>query len=104
MSEEKTLSETYEDRNILAVAFALLAEQYPDQQIRGCWTIDDGDDADAERWAIVYAWVPAGQVSWHVPRSLAENSSLPRKNVAWDGHHRSDKNERLRSFAQMEQT
>jgi hypothetical protein len=100
VTEAKTLSETYTDRNLLAVGFAVLAEQYPDQQIRGCWCVPDADDADADRWAVIYAWVPAGQISWHVPRSLAEDSGLPRKNVAWDGHSRDVKNERLRSFGE----
>lgn len=104
MSDAKTLGEVYEDRNALAVAFAELALAYRRKltengdygpQFRACWTPDQGDDADASEWAIIYVWLPTGQVSWHVPRDLAESSTLPRKHAAWDGHDRAKKNQRL---------
>jgi len=104
MSEEKTINEVYQDRNALAVGFCELArylhlERPGSSKFRACWKPDDGDDADADEWAILYAWTPEGQVSWHVPRDLAEESNLPQKNVEWDGHTREEKNERLLSTA-----
>jgi len=101
--EEKTVQEVYEDRNALAVAFAEVARylhlERPGSPFRACWKPDEGDDADADEWAIIYAWLPTGQVSWHVPRDLAESANIPRKFVEWDGHHREEKNRRLRTFA-----
>ena len=103
MSEEKTVQEVYQDRNAAVLALATLADylkaEHPGGTIRACWKPDGGDDADADEWAIIYAWLPTGQVSWHVPRDLAEQSRLPRKVVEWDGHDRQEKNRRLRSFA-----
>lgn len=109
MSEEKTLAEVYADRNALALGFAatvhrlhrkLRVQGHPDaMNFRACWQPEGGDDADADEWAIVYAWLPNGQVSWHVPREQVEATALPRKFAEWDGHDREEKNARLRSFA-----
>lgn len=109
MSEEKTLGEVYEDRNALVLGLAATIHRFRrnllDQndgaalEFRACWQPDEGDDADADEWAIVYCWLPTGQVSWHVPRDLAEQSDLPRKFVEWDGHDRAEKNRRLQNFA-----
>lgn len=105
----KTEGELYEDRNALAVAYCdllrrhhhLLAftgnPRYAD--MRACWALPDAEDADAENWALLYGWIPEGQVSWHVPRELAESSNLPQKHAEWDGHDRPTKNKRLREFA-----
>lgn len=108
MTEEKTVHEVYRDRNALVLAFAELVNQHrrkgfgsgmPVNAWRACWQPDEGDDADADEWAIVYCWLPTGQVSWHVPRELAEEAYLPRASVEWDGHSRGEKNQRLLSFA-----
>lgn len=113
MSEEKTVKEVYEDRNAAVMALAEMVHQHRVQltdlprnfqrgdprDYRACWKPDQGDDADADEWAIVYAWLPTGQVSWHVPRELAEESNLPQKHAEWDGHDRDEKNRRARRFA-----
>lgn len=108
MSEEKTLGEVYEDRNVLVLALSEMVQKYrhalmasgePAREFRACWTEDDGDDADADEWAIVYVWLPTGQASWHVPRELVEESTIPHMNVEWDGHTRQEKNERLLRFS-----
>lgn len=107
MSEEKSLTEVYADRNLLAVGFCELLERHglatrQPHKFAGCWTPADGEDADADEWAIVYGFLPGGQVSWHVPRALAAESTVPQRNVDWDGHGREQKNERLREFFQPE--
>lgn len=102
--EDKTIQQVYEDRNALALALAeaaryLSLERPESHQFGVSWTPDDGDDADADEWAILYVKLPRGQVSWHVPRKLVEASNLPRRNTEWDGHDRDEKNARLRAFA-----
>lgn len=110
MSAEKSLAEVYEDRNALALAYAALVNRHHEalrdlgyseiaRDYRAMWKPDDGDDADAAEWAILYAITPQSQVSWHIPRSLAEQADLPQKYVRWDGHTRAQKNDRLRSLA-----
>jgi hypothetical protein len=104
---EKTLSETYEDRNAAVLALAEMVRVHGNQvgrygpDFRACWSEPEPDDADAdaEEWALVYVFLPSGQVSWHVPRELAEKSNLPEKTVEWDGHTRAEKNGRLRQFS-----
>ncbi|MBZ6496008.1 hypothetical protein [Natrinema longum] len=97
MTVEKTVDEVYTDRNLLAVAMVHMAvlEDYA-----GGWYEPDADDADADEWAIVWARLPTGQVSWHVPRDLARRSALPQTSRVWDGHGRDEKNTRLRTFAE----
>lgn len=115
MSEPKTLDEVYHDRNVLALGFTqmtnlahrLMVKDHPSSPVhldpfdyRAGWHLPtDEDDADAAEWAVVFAMLPAGQVSWHIPRSLAEESALARKYCRWDGHTREMKNARLLSFA-----
>lgn len=105
----KTEGELYEDRNALAVAYCELLRRHHQllqtvadprtADMRACWALPDAEDADAENWALLYGWIPEGQVSWHVPRGLAESSNLRRKCAEWDGHDRPTKNKRLREFA-----
>lgn len=103
MSEQKTLDEVYHDRNLLALAFAeavryLQLERPGSCQYRAGWRPDRGDDADAGEWAIVQVRLPTGQVSWHVPRELVEETDLPPATEQWDGHSRKEKNERLSEY------
>jgi hypothetical protein len=109
MTEEKTVGEVYDDRNALALALAETVRRFHDQlldagdgaalEFRTCWTACDGDDADADEWAVIYCWLPTGQVSWHVPRELVEESNIRRCAAEWDGHTREEKNDRLRTYA-----
>lgn len=111
MTDAKTLEEVYADRNALAMAFAAMVWRRHRAIVQGridgdpmdwraMWDPPNADDADAEEWAIVYVWLGGDQVSWHVPRELAEAAELPRKTAAWDGHHREEKNDRLRQFSE----
>lgn len=104
MSAEKTISEVYDDRNVLALGFCdvvrRIDEHVGDASFRSGWhTPTDDDDADADEWAILWAQTPQGQVSWHVPRYLAEASRLGYTRLVWDGHTRQQKNARLRRLA-----
>ncbi|AAY24937.1 ORF 11 [Haloarcula hispanica virus SH1] len=109
MTEEKTIGEVYDDRNALVLGLAATVQRLHDKlraagqgaamEYRTCWTEDDGLDADADEWAIVYCWLPTGQVSWHVPREMVEQTDIPKKSAEWDGHDRAEKNQRLRSLA-----
>lgn len=101
----KTVEELYEDRNRLALAFStsaiLLSSPYSTNpnDYAGGWHLPDADDADADEWAIVWAETPAGQVSWHVPRDLAEITGVERDVQDYDGHTRQDKNDRVLEYA-----
>ena len=105
MSSAKSEGQIYYDRNVLALAFAAamndLATAIADPTLGAGWHApDDEDDADADAWAIVQVLTPEGQVSWHVPRQLAEQSAVPQEQlVPWDGHGRDLKNERLKQYA-----
>jgi len=100
---EKTITEVYEDRNLLATAFSLVAHRLESSvtvgDYAGGWHPPrTEDDADADEWAVTWAETPTGQVSWHVPIWLAESSALPRQDHGWDGHTRQEKNNRLAEF------
>lgn len=86
----------YLDRNLLVCGFiACLVEK-----VRGGWTPADGpgDDADPDEWALAWATLPGGQVSWHIPRGMAEKY-LPRDDAfEYDGHNRAERNGRLATW------
>jgi len=87
---EKELDDVYEDRNLLACALA---------QTTGApsgWK--PAPDADAS-WAIVWVETPMGQVSWHVPRKMAEDIGPPQRESDYDGYDREEKNDRLAAWA-----
>lgn len=87
---EKDLEEVYEDRNLLAVAFAKLSPY------RAGWQPDPGSP---EKWAIVWVAPPGvDQMGWHVPRRTVEALELPRERLEYDGHTRDQKNNRLREL------
>ena len=87
---EKDIDEVYRDRNLLACA---LAES---TQIGG-WT---PDDENGDEWAIVFVETPHGQLSWHVPREMAESLVLRADWYEHDGHDRRIKNDRLASWTE----
>lgn len=87
---EKELDDVYEDRNLLACAIA---------QTTGAPTgWKPAPDADDD-WAIIWIETPMGQVSWHVPREMAEDLGPPRRDSDYDGYDRQEKNERLAEWA-----
>lgn len=114
--DTKTRDELYEDRNKAVLGFlAMLDRATPDEgPVRIGWhPPTDADDADAGEWAVVWAEYPLGapldvdeptateQLSWHVPRTLAEGSPwLPREYTPWDGHTRGEKIGRLTRLLQ----
>lgn len=83
--------EVYEDRNLLALAFARLAEE------KG-WPVGWRNDEETPGWPVIYVETPEGQVSWHVPATLIEGLTLPLFPHAWDGHSSKEKRERLRKI------
>lgn len=92
--ESNTKEEAYLDRNLLAVAFLKLAEW------RG---IRIGRGVAKDGWVPLYAQLPSGQVSWHVPVAMVppefwNNLSM----VTWDGHDLKSKQDRMRSFVEMD--
>ncbi len=87
---QKEIDEVYDDRNLLACALAQ-ATQAP-----AGWKPDPENE---EEWAIVWIETPVGQVSWHVPREMAEDLAPPRRDSEYDGYDREVKNDRLASWA-----
>lgn len=103
MSAEKSVSEVYEDRNVLAFAFArsicTLGETLYDLGV-----LDECDVYDAgwylhDEWAVVFVELPEGQVSWHVRPEDVPEWLMEHDPSAFDGHTREEKNERLLEFA-----
>jgi len=86
---EKALEDVYEDRNLLACALAQ-ATQAP-----AGWK---PDPESPEEWAIVWIESPKGQVSWHVPRDMAEDLAPPKRDAEYDGYDREVKNDRLAAW------
>lgn len=89
-TEQKAIDEVYRDRNLLACAVAELAGI-------GGWT---PAEEDPEEWAIVFAETPMGQVSWHVPREMAESLVRRARSYEYDGHSRDVKNDRMASWVE----
>lgn len=87
---EKELDDVYEDRNLLACVLA--------QTIGAPSGWKAAPDAD-DTWAIVWIETSMGQVSWHVPREMAEDLGPPRCNSEYDGYDRNEKNDRLANWA-----
>lgn len=88
-------AKAYEDRNRLAVAFvALVGGFYGHHQIGVYDDEETGDD-----WRVIYANLPTGQVSWHVPVDTVPDWVPERDPSRWDGHSREEKNDRLDQFA-----
>ena len=90
-TDQKSLDQVYEDRNLLACALAQ-ATHAPS----GWKPAPDASD----EWAIVYIETPVGQVSWHVPIDMARAlAPKPMGRSEYDGHSREEKNERLADWA-----
>jgi hypothetical protein len=89
----KGLDDVYRERNLLACA---LVESVSD--VMGGWT--PATDAKNDEWAIVWIETPMGQMSWHVPREMANNLVHRNDNYEYDGHSTATKNDRLASWAE----
>lgn len=98
-SEEKSKSDVYRERNLLALAF--IHELYLNTAVVAGWW-PDTDDVNGEEWAVVWINLPAdrGQVGWHVPREMVPYW-LPRIDPEYDGYSTSEKNGRLREYARL---
>lgn len=105
-SKSAQLEQVYRDRNLLALTSARLAEVVRRRghvaPYAGWWSPTDDDDPAGDDWAVVYLQLPSGQASWHVPRTLASESSLTPDVRPWDGHDRETKNDRLRTFVETD--
>lgn len=96
MTDEKSKDEVYQDRNLAAIALVAVSDG------PGGWT---PAEEDPEEWAIVWFEPDAktiSQISWHVPRSLAELALERNDDYEWDGHTRRGKNGRLLRLAQWQ--
>ncbi len=80
--------EVYVDRNLLALAFAKLAHE-------AGWKVGWSTDTETPDWRLLYVETPAGQVSWHLPASMLEQTTLPTHSLPWDGHDVAEKRRRL---------
>lgn len=85
----KETEDVYRDRNLLACALAQ-ATDAPS----GWKPAPD----NPENWGIVWIETPMGQVSWHVPREMAECLAPVRRYSDYDGYDRQTKNDRLASW------
>lgn len=88
-TDEKALEDVYHDRNLLACALAV-ATGAP----AGWKPAPDADD----EWAIVWIETPMGQISWHVPRDLAESIGPAKRDSDYGGYSREQKNDVLASW------
>lgn len=85
----KEIDDVYENRNLLACALA---------QVTNAPSGWKPDPENPGEWAIVWIESPMGQVSWHVPRELAEKLAPPERDSEYDGYDRDVKNDRLASW------
>lgn len=88
-SLEGELQKAYDDRNTLAVCFVAIVGDAHSQEAIGWY--DHGGDG----WAVIYADLPTGQVSWHVPKGMIPATFPERDPDVYDGHSREEKNQRL---------
>lgn len=87
--------EAYTDRNQLALAFLKTLQ---DKDIETGYY---NDPDTSEEWRVVYAELPQGQISYHVPTELIEEYDfLEEKEECWDGHTTEEKRDRLEEFIQ----
>lgn len=82
----------YQDRNRLAITFCALIYVRRGREHVGHY--DHGGDG----WRVVYAELPTGLVSWHVPAEDVPGWLPCRSDPVYDGHDREEKNARLREF------
>lgn len=87
---QKDLDEVYIDRNLLACALAQATDA------SSGWK---PDPETPDEWAIVWIETPKGQVSWHVPRDMAELLGPSQRDADFDGYGRELKNDRLATWA-----
>jgi hypothetical protein len=86
---EDERDKAYQDRNTLAVCLVAIAGDAHGPGSIGWY--DHGGDG----WAVIYADLPTGQVSWHVPKGMIPATFPERDPDVYDGHSREEKNQRL---------
>ena len=87
----KEKDDIYHDRNLLACALVDIMSEWT----MGGWT---PAEEDGDEWAVVWLELPYGQVSWHIPREMAEQLVTRNDNYEYDGHSREEKNDTLTSW------
>lgn len=94
MPSDKQLADVYEDRN--AVALAFLRSVASDYDVGYYYDENESDD-----WAVVFARLPVGDVSWHVPTAELPQWMQYKPSVGdeYDGYDRGEKNNRVRQYA-----
>lgn len=85
----KDIDDVYRDRNLLACALARVTDE-----LSG-WKVDP---ESPDSWAIIWIETPEGQVSWHVPRKMAEIMGPEQRDSDFEWYDTETKNERLESW------
>lgn len=88
-SPQKDMEAVYAERNLLACALAQATDA------PSGWK-PDPDLSD--EWAIVWVETPVGEISWHVPRDMADELAGAKQDTDYDGYSRAIKNDRLVSW------
>lgn len=83
--------ECYKDRNLLAKT---LLKQLYETGFEVGWYEEDSTEDD---WVVIYAELPTGQISYHIPREDLDDW-IPEKENCYDGHSNEEKRERLEQF------
>lgn len=92
MTASKDVGEVYHDRNLLALAFIVERARLATNARVGYYLHDE--------WAVLFAELPNGPVSWHVrPEVVPEFLPEYGPNEVYDGHSRLEKNDRLLDYA-----
>ena len=96
MTAAKDVGEVYHDRNLLALAFIVERARLQTHPYPVGWYEHD-------EWAVLFAELPNGPVSWHVRPDVVPDF-LPKWNRkrVFDGHTRLEKNDRLLEYAKGE--
>ena len=89
--ESNTLEEAYFDRNQVVLAFAKMCAE---NGLKVGWNSEKQPD-----WPVLLIDLPTGQVSWHIPREMAEPYEIFAVHpMDWDGHDLQQKRERMNAF------
>lgn len=97
---EDYVDDIYEDRNLAALGMLTALRAIKNApQVSTDWTLRLGwrEDPDETGWAIVWATLPAGEVSWHVPEEFVPDW-LEERDGHYDGYDRDEKNSRVEDW------
>lgn len=87
-------SDAYFDRNQAVLALCALLRKLG-------ITVGWKEDSDYVDYVIMFADLPTGQVSYHIPRHEIDLTAWPEYEGLWDFHVTSQKRDRLHEFTQQ---